>query len=185
MPRITLVSDANLTPEQKPVYDAIVGNKHRGNRLPAPYKVALHSPRFAQILQDMGGMMRYETVFPKRLSELAIIITGRYWTAQYEWYAHKSIALENGLKPAIVQAVADGKRPTGMDADEEAVYNFTTELLNTKQVSDATFEATKKQFGEQGVVDLVGVCGYYTTASMLQNLAYGTISADKAMPMPE
>lgn len=169
MPRIPLVSAENLTAEQKPVFDNIVGNKHRGNRLPAPYKVALHSPRFAQILQDMGGMMRYETVFPKRLSELAIIITGRYWTCQTEWVAHAPIAIANGLSEAVAEEIRNGRRPKFDQADEEVLYDFCTELHETKFVSEATHKRCVEQFGVRGMIELIGLIGYYTTVAMLLN----------------
>src|ERR1019366_3558347 len=102
--------------------------------------------------------------------EFAIIITGRFWSAQYEWYAHKSLALQAGLSPAIVDAVAAGRKPTGMQKDEGAVYNFCTELLNQKQVSDPTFAAAKSILGEPGVVDLMAVVGYYNLVSMVLNV---------------
>ena len=101
---------------------------------------------------------------------MAILITARAWTAQYEWYAHKSAALQAGLNPAIVDAIGGGKKPASMTAEEEVVYNFCTELLTTKQVSDPTFQSAVKSFGERGVVDLIGVTGYYQLVSMLLNV---------------
>ena len=121
---------------------------------------------------DLGqqfGAARFTTQVPRRLWELAILVTARHWTAQFEWYAHRRAAANNGLNESIIQAIATGKRPAGMDADEETVYNFCSELLTTKQVSDKTFEATKAKFGERGVVDLIGVSGYYQVVSMLLN----------------
>jgi 4-carboxymuconolactone decarboxylase len=99
-----------------------------------------------------------------------IIITARHWTSHYEWYAHKRAALQNGVTPATVEAIAAGRRPTTMQADEEVVYNFCTELLTNKQVSDQTFQAAKDKFGERGIVDLIGVSGYYGLVSMLLNV---------------
>ena len=105
-----------------------------------------------------------------RLNELAILITARHWTAQYEWYAHRRLAIQAGLSAATADAIAAGRRPSSMTSDEEAVYNFGTELLDTKQVRDTTFQAIVSKFGEQGVVDLVGVMGYYHLVSMLLNV---------------
>jgi 4-carboxymuconolactone decarboxylase len=130
----------------------------------------LRSPELGDLAQQLGAQVRFHSSLPRKLNELAIIITARHWTAQYEWYAHKRAALEAGLNPAIVDAIAGGKRPTSMQPDEETIYTFSTELLNTKQVSDATFEATKKAFGERGVVDLIGVIGYYQLVSMILNV---------------
>jgi 4-carboxymuconolactone decarboxylase len=107
---------------------------------------------------------------PRKLNELAIILVGRHWTSQFEWAAHHRAALQAGLSPAICDAIAEGKRPQVMAKDEEVVYNFVTELLNTTQMSDATFNATKAMFGERGIVDLVGVMGWYHTVSMLLNV---------------
>ena len=113
---------------------------------------------------------RIRSSIPSKLNEMAIIITARHWTSHYEGYAHRRAAANAGLNPAIIEAIATGKRPTGMAADEEAVYNFCTELLTNKQVSDQTFQAAKEKFGERGVVDLIGVTGYYQVVSMLLNV---------------
>jgi 4-carboxymuconolactone decarboxylase len=114
--------------------------------------------------------MRYHSSIPPKLNELAIIITARHWTSQYEWYAHRRAAQNAGLSQSIIDAVAAGTRPASMAADEQAVYDFVNELLTTKQVSDATFKAAKDTFGERGVVDLIGVTGYYGLVSMLLNV---------------
>ena|SRR5438067_8514090 len=114
--------------------------------------------------------MRFHSSIPRNLNEFAILITARFWTSQYEWYAHKRDSFKYGLKPALVDAVAAGMRPTQMAPEEEVVYNFCTELLNKKQVSDATFKATVDKFGERGVVDLIGTVGYYNLVSMLLNV---------------
>jgi 4-carboxymuconolactone decarboxylase len=122
------------------------------------------------IAQTFGASMRFNQSMPRRLNELAIIVTGRYWTAQYEWYAHKRAALQAGVSPETLDAIAAGRRPAGMPRDEQAVYDFCSELLTTKQVSDATFEAAKAAVGEKGVVDLIGVMGWYQMVSMLLNV---------------
>ena len=116
----------------------------------------------------------YTTLFrpavPAKLRELAIIVTARHWTAHYEWYAHRRAAAQEGLKEDIITAIANRKRPVGMQPDEEVVYNFANELLETKQVSDATFKAVVDRFGEKGAVDIIGVMGYYQMVSMLLNV---------------
>jgi 4-carboxymuconolactone decarboxylase len=122
------------------------------------------------LAQQFGASMRYHSSLPPKLNELAIIITARHWTSNYEWYAHRRAAEQAGLSTAIVDAIAAGKRPVAMQPDEEAVYTFCTELLTTKQVSDATFQAAKDRFGERGIVDLIGVSGYYAFVSMLLNV---------------
>jgi 4-carboxymuconolactone decarboxylase len=157
-----------MTPAQKTMVDHLLAGERRGAN--GPFNVLLRSPELGDLAQQLGAQVRFHSSLPRKLNELAIIITARHWTAQYEWYAHKRAALEAGLNPAIVDAIAGGKRPTSMQPDEETIYTFSTELLNTKQVSDATFEATKKAFGERGVVDLIGVIGYYQLVSMVLNV---------------
>jgi len=157
----------SMTPPQKKMFESLISGERRGAA--GPFNVLLRSPEMGDLAQQFGASMRFHSSMPPKLNEFAIIITARHWTSHYEWYAHRRAAANAGLNESIIQAVATGKRPTGMAADEEAVYNFCTELLTTKQVSDKTFEATKARFGERGVVDLIGVTGYYQLVSMLLN----------------
>jgi 4-carboxymuconolactone decarboxylase len=122
------------------------------------------------LVQQFGAEMRFSSSLPRKLNEMAIIIVGRHWTSQYEWYAHRTAAAQAGLNESIIQAIAAGKKPASMDADETIIYNFAIELLNTRQVSDPVYNAVKNRFGEQGVVDLIGVMGYYQLVSMLLNV---------------
>ncbi len=174
-----------LDPAQKKMADHLLAGQRAGAN--GPFNVMMRSPEMGDLAQELGALVRFHSTLPPKLNEFAIIITGRYWTAQYEWLAHKALALTAGLKPEIVAAVAAGKRPAGMQADEEAIYNFTTELLNTKQVSDATFKAVADKFGERGVVDLGFVIGYYQLVSSLLNIdrypvAEGTKPELKPLP---
>jgi 4-carboxymuconolactone decarboxylase len=157
-----------MTPPQKTMVEHLLAGPRGG--LNGPYNVLLRSPEMGDLAQQFGASIRFHSSLPPRLNEFAILITARAWTAQYEWIAHHQAALQAGLSPAICDAVAAGKRPTGMQPDEAALYNFATELLNTKQVSDATFAAAKEKFGERGVVDLIGVVGYYNFVSMVLNV---------------
>jgi 4-carboxymuconolactone decarboxylase len=157
-----------LTPEQKAMVDHILAGP-RGS-VSGPFNVLLRSPEMGDVAQALGAYLRFKSSIPHKLNELAILMTGRFWNAQYEWYAHHKIALEAGLSPAIIEAVAIGQRPADMQADEAVVYDFCHEFLETKQVSDATFKAAVDKFGERGVVDLVGVVGYYHLVSMLLNV---------------
>jgi 4-carboxymuconolactone decarboxylase len=114
--------------------------------------------------------VRFRSALPEKLKELAILVVARHWTAQYEWYAHHRFALEAGLKPAVAADIAAGKRPAGLQADEQAIYDFASELLETKEVSDATFKAVAERFGEKAVVDLICTMGYYSLVSMTLNV---------------
>ena len=157
-----------MTPTQKKMFEGLISGERRGAG--GPFNVLLRSPEMGDLAQQFGASMRFHSSMPPKLNELAIIITAQHWRSNYEWYAHKRAALGAGLNAAIVNAIAAGTRPAAMQADEEAVYNFCTELLTNKQVSDKTFQAAKDKFGERGVVDLIGVSGYYGLVSMLLNV---------------
>ena len=122
------------------------------------------------LAQQFGASMRFLTSMPVKLREFAIIITSRYWTAQFEWQAHSVAARQAGLSDAVINAIAEGRKPQSLQPDETVVYNFATELLTTKQVSDPTFAAAKNLLGERGVVDLVALMGYYQMVAMMLNV---------------
>ena len=130
----------------------------------------LRSPEMGDLAQKLGAYIRFRTTVPTKLNEFAILITARSLNVQYEWAAHHKLALKAGLSPEIIDAVANGKRPSSMQPDEEVVYNFASELVNTKQVSDAAFHAAVDKFGERTVVDLIGTIGYYHFVSMMLNV---------------
>ena len=157
-----------MTPEQKTMVEHLLAGPRAGAN--GPFNVLLRSPELGDIAQTLGARVRFNSSLPRALNEMAIIMTARVWTAQYEWYAHKRAALQAGLNPAIVDAIATGKRPAAMQPNEVAIYDFCDELLNTKHVSDPTFAAAIKAFGERGVVDLIGLTGYYQLVSMLLNV---------------
>jgi 4-carboxymuconolactone decarboxylase len=158
----------DMTPAQKTMFEHLVSGERRGAS--GPFNALLRSPEMGDLAQEFGAAMRYHSSIPSRLNELAIIITARHWTSQYEWYAHRRAAQQAGLSQSVIDAVAAGARPAAMKPDEDAVYTFVNELLTTKQVSDTTYATTKALFGERGVVDLIGVSGYYTLVSMLLNV---------------
>ena len=157
-----------LTPEQKTMADHLLSGERGG--MNGPFNVTLRSPEVGDQAQKLGALLRFHTTLPNRLNEMAILMTARFWNAQYEWTAHKRAALKAGLSPTIVDAIATGKRPAPMQADEEALYNFAHDLLETRQVSDASFKAAVEKFGERGAVDLTGVMGYYCFVSMMLDI---------------
>src|SRR5262247_4724092 len=128
-----------MTPPQKTMMEHLVSGERRGAG--GPFNVLLRSPEVGDLVQQFGAQMRFHSSLPRKLNEMAIIVTARHWTAQYEWNAHRNAAAQAGLKEDIIKAIADRKRPTGMQPDEEAAYNFASELLETKNVSDATFKS--------------------------------------------
>jgi 4-carboxymuconolactone decarboxylase len=157
-----------MTPAQKTMMEHLASGPRRGAG--GPFNVLLRSPEMGDLAQQFGEKMRFNSSLPKKLNEMVIIIVARHWTAQYEWNAHRTAAAQAGLSEAIIKSIAGGKRPESMDADETTIYNFATELLRTHEVGDATFKAVKDKFGERGVVDLIGVMGYYQLVSMLLNV---------------
>lgn len=158
----------DMTPTQKTMMDHLASGERRGAG--GPFNVLLRSPEMGDLVQQFGASMRFHSSLPRKLNEMAIIITASHWTAQFEWNAHRNAAAQAGLSEAIIKSIAAGKRPESMDADETVVYNFSTELLNTHQVSDPVFKAAKDKFGERGVVDMISVMGYYQLVSMLLNV---------------
>jgi 4-carboxymuconolactone decarboxylase len=119
----------------------------------------------------------------KILNEMAILITGREWTAQYEWHAHYKMAMEAGLDAKIADAIALDQRPVGMAADEEALYEFCTELHRMRRVGDATYAKARAQFSEEQIVDLMGIIGYYDIISMMLNVAQVPLPAGTPEPL--
>ena len=148
-----------------------------------PFNAWLRSPELADRLQKVGEYVRFQSSLPRRLNEFAILITARAWTAQYEWYAHHKMAMEAGLSAKIAADLAAGKRPRGMQEDERVVYDFCTELLTKRKVSDKTFDAAVRMFGEQGAVDLIGATGYYGIVSMTLNVAEVALPAGEQPPL--
>jgi 4-carboxymuconolactone decarboxylase len=142
-----------------------------------PFWPLLRSPEVMNRARAMGDYLRFNSVLPPRLSEFAILITARQWTQNYEWDVHAPLAQQGGLKPAIIAAVADGRRPDGMADDEDALYTLCDELHRTQSVSDATYARAVKTFGEQGVVDILGISGYYTMLAMVLNTSRTPVTA--------
>jgi 4-carboxymuconolactone decarboxylase len=164
MSRLPDVIEAGLSPEQQKVYDAIVSGPRRVVR--GPLRIWLHSAPLAEHAQQLGAFCRYHSSLPPRLSELAILVTGALWKAGYEWNVHAPDALKAGIDPAVLEAIRTGRTPDFKEADAAAVYHFARELIETRQVSEPTFRKAEKELGPRGVVDLVGVLGYYGLISM-------------------
>jgi 4-carboxymuconolactone decarboxylase len=179
--RLPTIPPASYTPEQQQA--AADFQAARKAAVFGPFEPLMHSPQMMTQARAMGDYLRYKPAIGTVLSELAILVTAREWTQDYEWYVHHPIALKQGIKPAVADAIAEGRRPEGMSEDEDIVYSFAVELLRNKQVSDASFARAEKRFGKQGVVDLTGICGYYTLLAMELNVAQYDIPKDgKRLP---
>ena len=137
--------------------------------LTGPWIALLRSPEIVNRARALSDYLRFNSSLPPRLSEFVILITARQWAQPYEWNAHHTLALKGGLSPDIAKAVAEGRRPPQMAEDEEAVYDFCIELHGNHSVSDATYARTLSKFGERGIIDMIGLSGYYTMISMVLN----------------
>ena len=183
--RMPQIPADKMTPEQKKAADDFAAER----KVPifGPFVPLLRSPEVMLRAKSMGDYLRYKSALPAPLNEFAILITARHWTQSYEWSLHQPIAVKAGLKAEITQALAEGRRPQGMSADEEIVYEFSTELHQNQSVSDATYAKAKERFGEQGIIDLIGVNGYYTFLAMVLNGTRTAVpkgGAPALMPFP-
>jgi 4-carboxymuconolactone decarboxylase len=155
------------------------------------FNITLRSPEAGELLYPIGDLVRFHMSPPAKLTEMAIMIMGRFWATQMEWLAHSRAAVMAGLSADDAKAIGEGRRPTGLKPDEEAVYNFFSELIKTKQVSDATFAAVKNKVGERGVVDLLVSAAYYQFTCMFMNVDRIPLNANQqpelkylAKPLP-
>jgi 4-carboxymuconolactone decarboxylase len=167
--RLPTIPPDQYTPEQKKAADEFMAA--RKVPMSGPFQPMMHSPQVMSAARAMGDYLRYHSAIGNTLSELVILITAREWSQDYEWSVHYPIALKAGIAKDVADAIADGRRPTGMSADEEIVYDFTTELQKNKRVSDPTFQRAEQRFGKKGVVDMTDVSGYYTFLAMQLNVA--------------
>src|SRR5260221_12134036 len=170
-----------MTPEQKKAADDFFAE--RKTPVFGPFIPLLRSPEVMLRAKAMGDYLRYKSVLPPQLNEFAILITARRWTQEYEWAVHQPIAVKAGLKAEITQDLAEGRRPQGMSADEEMIYEFSSELHQNQGVSDATYARVLGRFGEQGVIDLIGVNGYYTFLAMVLNTTRTALPKGAAPPL--
>ncbi len=176
--RMPPIPPDKMTAEQKKAVEEFRAARNAG--VSGPFMPLLRSPEVMNRARAMGDYLRFKSAFPPRLSEFAILITARHWTQNYEWDAHYQLALKGGLREDIAQAVAEGRRPERMADDEEILYNFCTELHQNQSVSDATYARALKAFGEQGIIDAIGISGYYTFLAMVLNTSRTPVPAGRA-----
>jgi 4-carboxymuconolactone decarboxylase len=173
-----------LTPAQK-AWAAMIAPPPRNAKITnPPYRAYVRNPDLAPRLSALSDYLRWHTSLPPRLSELAILITARQWTAQYEWFAHYPLALKAGLDPAVLSAIAAGKRPENMKDDEAALYDLAIALYRDKQVPDAVYGAAREKFGERGIMDIIGIIGYYDLVSMTLITMQAGAPNDSVAPLP-
>jgi 4-carboxymuconolactone decarboxylase len=173
--RIKLPEYSQMTPEQLEVYDAVVSGP-RGQMI-GPLLAALHSPELAAVWARFGEFLRFKTCLPKELNELAILVCGRRWSSQVEWWVHSKAAAAAGLPTSIIEAIERRERPDFKDVAQYEVYEFARLLQQNGSVSDEVYEPIKARWGSRGVVELTALLGYYTLVAM-------TLNAHR-MPLPE
>jgi 4-carboxymuconolactone decarboxylase len=179
-PRFPQLTMDQLSAAQRPLGEEIMKVSSVG--IGGPYNLMLRSPVFGQKMFDLLYYLRWQTSVPQRLNEFAILITGRLWRSQVEWFAHAPLAIKAGLSPQIVADLKANRRPDKMQPDEAAVYDFVMEISTKHEVSDATFERAKSLLGEQQVVDLAAVTGTYVSLAMMLAMAEQSVPADKEPP---
>ena len=179
-PRFPLLTMDQLSEAQKPLGEQIMKISSVG--IGGPYNPLMRSPVLGQRLFDLFHYLRWETSVPTKLNEFAILIIGRQWRSQVEWFAHAPLAAKAGLSADIIAELKEGKRPSKMAEDEAVVYDFVNELTTTQKVSDETYARTKKVFNDQQIVDLTAVAGNYVMVAMVLAMSEQTVPPGKEPP---
>jgi 4-carboxymuconolactone decarboxylase len=182
--RFAPLKPEELNPAQKAWADMIAAPPRNAKFTSPPYRAYIRNPDLAPRLSALSEYLRWNTSLPPRLSELAILITARQWTAQYEWFAHYPLALKGGLDPKVAGDIAQGKRPDNMKDDEAALYDLAIALYRDKKVSDSVYKAALDKFGERGIMDIIGIIGYYDITSMTLITMQAEAPNDSVPPLP-
>jgi 4-carboxymuconolactone decarboxylase len=165
--RLKLPMPAEMSDDQRAIYEESIASK-RGSP-PPPMMAWLASPEMARHATRLGAFLRYDTALTAAESELAILVTARHWTAQFEWYAHKKMALDRGLDPKIIDAIRDRRTPSISDPKQQVIYDVARSLHEAKGLPKPLYDDAMQTLGERGLVEVIGLCGYYTMVSMTLN----------------
>lgn len=169
--RLPVLTEDKLDDAQRALLESMrAGPRGARVKLGGPFGVYMHAPGYGELVQQLGAYVRYNTSIAPRLSEFAILCTGRWWRAQYEWHAHAPIAEATGVKPQTIRDLKAGRVPKTAAKDERAIFDFIAELYKRKRVSDRNFKRVQAVLGDRGIVELVGIMGYYATVSMVLNV---------------
>lgn len=179
--RVPLLTADQMSPDQRSLYDEVVAGP-RGQMI-GPLRAAIHSPELAVRWSKLGEFLRFDTCLPKRLNELAIIVTGRRWSAQVEWWVHARVGVEAGLPQAAVDAIRELREPVFDEAADLEVYEFARLVQHNGRVPAATYDAIARRWDTRGVVELTAVIGYYTMVAMTLNVHQLPVP-DGSMPLP-
>jgi 4-carboxymuconolactone decarboxylase len=185
-PRLALIDEAHMNEAQRALLEAIRSGPRGKSITPrGPFAVWLHAPEFGHLAQTLGGHCRYKTALPPRLSEFAILCTARLWRAQYEWFAHAPMAEKAGVTLKTIANLRAGREPKSAPKDERAIHAFIRELYKTNRVNDGTYKRVHASLGDTGMVELVGILGYYVLISMTLNVFRMMPPADAELAFAE
>lgn len=183
MSRIPKLTAETMSDAQREVVELITSGPHQ--QVMGPYPAWLQSPELAKRTRSLSEYLRFKSTPSKRLAEIAILITGRHWKAEFEFYAHAQLARKTGVEEPIIQALAAGKHPDFANSDDEVVYDLCTEMLNTRRISDATYKRALDAFGMQSLVELVTIMGYYCMVSITLNAFEAPLPPGEPSPFPD
>ncbi len=168
-----------MTDAQRKAAAEMIAGPRKGVK--GPFIPLLRSPELMDRLQKVGEYLRFQSSLEQRISELIMLIVSREWTQHFEWFVHVPLGRKAGISEDTIAALAEGRRPSGMSEDEELAYDFCVELLRNKGVCETTYRRAVRKLGENGVIDMIGVAGYFTTVSMVMNVAHSPPSDDKSV----
>jgi 4-carboxymuconolactone decarboxylase len=168
-----------MTDAQRKAAEEMIAGPRKGVK--GPFVPLLRSPELMDRLQKVGEYLRFQSSLEQRISEFIMLVVSREWTQHFEWFVHVPLGRKAGISEDTIAALAEGRRPSGMSEDEEIAYDFCEELLRTKGVSETTYRRAVMEFGENGVIDMIGVAGYFTTVSMVMNVAHSPPQEDKSV----
>jgi len=183
--RLPAIPEDQLTPEQRALMSAIASGPRGTFKMSGPFFCYLHAPAFGELAQKLGAYCRFGTSIAPRLTEFAILTTAQFWKAQYEWAAHEPQALKAGVKPATIQALRAGREPTSAPKDERALYAFIKEVYATRRASDRAYNAARAVVGDAGMVELIGLLGYYAMVAMTLNVFRMPVAEGTPLPFKE
>ena len=170
---------AKMTDAQRKAAEEMIAGPRKGVK--GPFVPLLRNPELMDRLQKVGEYLRFQSSLDQRISELVMLLVSRDWTQQFEWFVHVPLGRKAGISEDTIAALADGRRPVVMSEDEQVAYDFCEELLRNKGVSETTYRRAVDRFGENGVIDMLGVAGYFTTVSMIMNVAHSPPQADESV----
>ena len=180
--RLPKLAPETMTPRQRELHDKIAGKR---GKVGAPYQVWLYSPELCERVEALGAYLRWDSAMPPKYRELSLLMAARAYDAQYSWNAHAQAAIKEGIRPETLAAIAERRTPSFNDEEERIFFEFATEVLDRHFVRQETFEAARKVFGSQGVVDIVGALGTFSMLGMLLNTFEVDLQKDLSPPYPD